>query len=276
VESYYDMLEVAPTATADEIKRAFRREIARYHPDKVQHLGREFQEIAAVKASELTRAYKVLSDGALRADYDAQLKAAVTPPHGPAPSPLAQDASPRAETTDRSAHSGAAAASPEPSSGRAGAFSRERAGASDLVRRAVVVRFRQALNEEFGQCEEAPLQGFDVACVPPKGGFLSRSVPPRMLGRFVAQVDAASVQESWSMASRMKRDDQRDLCVFIMGPAVAPAGELGRAIVEQRRKPMPAGGKLVMVPVNTRTWAAHIPNDAPPAVKALLTRLQSS
>ena len=137
------------------------------------------------------------------------------------------------------------------------------------------MRFRQALDKEFGQCEESPVQGFDVACVPPKGGFLSRSVPPRMLGRFVAQVDATSVQESWAMASRMKKDDQRDLCVFLMGPAVAPAGELGRAIAEQRRKPMPAGGKLVMVPVNTRTWSAHIPNDAPPVVKALITRLQS-
>ena len=77
------------------------------------------------------------------------------------------------------------------------------------------------------------------------------------------------------MASRMKRDDQRDVCVFIMGPAVAPAAELGRAIAEERRKPMPAGGTLIMVPVNTRTWSAHVPNDAPPVVKALLTRLQS-
>ena len=59
-----------------------------------------------------------------------------------------------------------------------------------------------------------------------------------------------------------------------MGPAVAPAGELARAIAEQRRRPMPVG-KIVMVPVNTRTWSAHVPNDAPPAVKALLARLQS-
>ena len=77
------------------------------------------------------------------------------------------------------------------------------------------------------------------------------------------------------MASRMKRDDRRDLCVFIMGPAVAPVGELGKAIAEQRRRPVPAGGTIVMVPVNTMTWSAHIPHDAPPVVKALVTRLQS-
>ena len=34
-------------ASADEIKRAFRQQIARYHPDKVQHLGKEFQALAA-------------------------------------------------------------------------------------------------------------------------------------------------------------------------------------------------------------------------------------
>jgi hypothetical protein len=36
---------------------------------------------------------------------------------------------------------------------------------------------------------------------------------------------------------------------------------------------MPAGPKLVIVPVNTRTWAAHVPTDAPPQVKAFLARL---
>ena len=52
---FYELLEVAADASSDEIKRAFRREIAKYHPDKVQHLGKEFQEIAANKAAELTR-----------------------------------------------------------------------------------------------------------------------------------------------------------------------------------------------------------------------------
>ena len=33
------------------------------------------------------------------------------------------------------------------------------------------------------------------------------------------------------------------------------------------------GGKLVLIPVNTHTWAAHVPQDAPPVVKSLLARL---
>ncbi len=271
------MLEVAQTASADEIKQAFRREIAKYHPDKVQHLGREFQEIAAVKAADLTRAYKVLSEDAFRADYDAQLKAGVTVGRGsgdaPA-SPQAEEPSARPETP-RPSDGNQVADEPRPSSGRATAFSQDRVGVNDLVRKAAVMRFRQAVRQEFGQCDEAPVPGFDVAGLLPKGGFFSRTVPPRMLGRVVPQVDAASVQESWAMASRMKRDDQRDLCVFVMGLSVAPAGELGRAITEQRRRPMPAGGQLFIVPVNTRAWSAHIPHDAPPVVKALVARLQS-
>ena len=268
------MLSVAPTASADEIRRAFRREIAKYHPDKVQHLGQEFQGIAADKATELTRAYKTLRDESSRADYDAQLKARVAPasdPGRPDPSSQTEGDPSRPEPTKRPATESAPRSAP--ASERRSVFSQDRAGASDLVRKAAVMRFRQAVNQEFGQCEEAPVQGFDVNCVPPKGGIFSRSLPPRILGRFVAQVDAAAVRETWATASRAKRDDQRDVCVFVMGPAVATAGELGRAIAEERRKPMPKG-KLVMVPVNTRTWSAHIPNDAPPSVKALLSRLQ--
>ena len=42
--THYELLGVALTASSDEIRRAFRREIAKYHPDKVQHLGNEFQD----------------------------------------------------------------------------------------------------------------------------------------------------------------------------------------------------------------------------------------
>jgi curved DNA-binding protein CbpA len=266
------MLDVVPTAPAEEIKRAFRREIAKYHPDKVQHLGREFQEIAAIKAAELTQAYKTLSDESLRADYDAHLKAAqaeAVRAAAPAPSP---DPPPTVDRAERSVRrppvdDGANAARPSASSGRV--------GTSDLVRKAAVQRFRQALEQEFGQCEETPIPGFDLMCAPPKGGFLSRTLPPRLLVRVVDQVDHAAVQESWALALRLRKDDQREACVFVMGPTVAPAGELGRAINEQRRKPMPPGLKLVVVPVNTRTWSAHIPTDAPAQVKPFLARLAS-
>ena len=278
-KTYYELLEVPGTATLDDIKRNFRREIAKYHPDKVQHLGKEFQDIAAVKAAELTQAYKTLSDATLRAEYDELLKSgepASTAPRaaGPASAPSHAAAPPR--------HDAAAATRParpqepaEPSPPAGAGFTQDRARSTDLIQKATEARFRQALQSEFSAFESPTVPGFQCACIP-KPPFWKLKLPARVLGRFVPHVDASAVTESWTQASRMKKDTQRDLVVFVMGPSVAPAGELAAAIQEQMRRPMPAGGKLTLVPVNTRTWAAHVPNDAPPVVKSLLTRLKSS
>src|SRR5260221_5429912 len=90
------MLSVAPDAPADEIKKAFRREIARYHPDKVQHLGPEFQEMASGMAADLTEAYRILMDPPQRAKYDADLfgAAAAGAPSKPPRAPAHEDPRP--------------------------------------------------------------------------------------------------------------------------------------------------------------------------------------
>jgi hypothetical protein len=270
-KTHYELLEIAPDAPSDEIKRAFRREIAKYHPDKVQHLGKEFQEIAAVKAAELTQAYKTLTDPVLREEYDALVAAEghaafVASPPAPSAAPASEVATPRAPSEP-------ADTAPPPSQPPTSQFSQERAGVSEFIKRAAVARFRSALQGEFGGYEEVPVAGFEITCVP-KPAFWSMKMPPRVLGRVVPTVDGAAVAETWSLASKMKKDGQRDLCVFLMGPAMAPAGELAAAISDQRRKPMPAGGKLIMVPVNTKNWSAHVPTDAPALVKSLLSRLK--
>ena len=264
---FYELLDVAADASIDEIKRAFRREIAKYHPDKVQHLGKEFQDIADSKAADLTRAYKTLTDPATRAEYDASPNgadaatarpAAATPPPGAAPS-----TEPARAPVQESVPPGGGSS-----------FQQDRAGANDLVQRATVMRFRTALTSEFGSWQDFPLDGFQVTCIP-KAAFWTIKLPPRVLGRFVPQVDGPALTETWELASRIPKDGQRDTCiVFLMGPAIAPAGELAAALKESMRKPTRT--KLVMVPVNTRTWSAHVPNDAPALVKALLTRLKSA
>jgi len=50
-------LGVTEGAPPDEIKIAFRKEIARYHPDRVASLGRELRELAEQKAKEINWAY---------------------------------------------------------------------------------------------------------------------------------------------------------------------------------------------------------------------------
>ncbi len=56
----YALLEISPHASAEEIKAAYKRAVARYHPDKVAHLGKEFQELAHKKLLAIQKAYALL------------------------------------------------------------------------------------------------------------------------------------------------------------------------------------------------------------------------
>lgn len=62
---YYEVLEVSKTASADEIKKAYRKKAIQYHPDKNPG-DKESEE----KFKEAAEAYEVLSDEQKRAQYD--------------------------------------------------------------------------------------------------------------------------------------------------------------------------------------------------------------
>ncbi|MCB2148393.1 MAG: DnaJ domain-containing protein [Deltaproteobacteria bacterium] len=57
----YTILGLAPGASKVEIKSAYRRLAAQYHPDKVQHLGKEFQIMAEARFKEIQQAYDELN-----------------------------------------------------------------------------------------------------------------------------------------------------------------------------------------------------------------------
>lgn len=54
----YKILEIEPTATDDEVKKAYRRMAMKYHPDKVSHLGDDFQKAAHEKFQSVNKAYE--------------------------------------------------------------------------------------------------------------------------------------------------------------------------------------------------------------------------
>jgi curved DNA-binding protein CbpA len=95
--THYDVLGVAPTARLDEIREAYRRLAREHHPDRVASTDRVDRSVAMPSINE---AYRVLSDPARRAVYDASLRQG---PRGPA-------ASPGASSSNRSSDDAAEAA----------------------------------------------------------------------------------------------------------------------------------------------------------------------
>lgn len=56
--SAYAVLEVDAKASDDEVKKAYRRMVVKHHPDKVAHLGEQFQKDAAEKFRKVQEAYE--------------------------------------------------------------------------------------------------------------------------------------------------------------------------------------------------------------------------
>ena len=66
---YYQLLDVSPRASAEEIKKAYRRQAKRFHPDR--NVG---NAAAEDRFKLVVEAYRTLGNAELRADYDAWLE----------------------------------------------------------------------------------------------------------------------------------------------------------------------------------------------------------
>jgi hypothetical protein len=266
--NFYELLGIEPAASQDEVKQAFRQQIARYHPDKVQHLGKEFQEMASGRAAELTQAYRVLSNKAHRAEYDHVLANAPstlvseTPMSEPQAADVSAAPSPRPSTT-------------EPEGAKGSQFFQERLSRDEFVKTATISRFRHALARADPDYDEAKARGFDIAWVP-KPKLFTRGKGPRLLGQCVPRVDGAAVADAWLRAGKWGEGEPAndEICVFLMGSSMAPPEELAKAIAVQRRRAL--GRRITLIPIDARNWDAHVPTDAPTVAKNLLARLREA
>ena len=63
-KDYYKILNVARTASAADIKRAYRKLMSEHHPDKLvaKGLPPEMMEMAKQKAQEIQKAYELIKE----------------------------------------------------------------------------------------------------------------------------------------------------------------------------------------------------------------------
>lgn len=57
--SWYEILQITENSNLDQIKVAYRQQIAKYHPDRVAHLGKELRDLAEEKTKEINYAYGI-------------------------------------------------------------------------------------------------------------------------------------------------------------------------------------------------------------------------
>jgi hypothetical protein len=261
VSTHYNLLGIPRTAAPEDVKRAFRREVARYHPDKVQHLGPEFQAIATSRAAALTEAYRTLMNEDLRRHYDQQLSPSADRParvQSPA-APVVPSISAREPVSE-----------PIPN-GRTGFAPANGAGTVELVKRAVLARVNDAAR--LLGSTPAPATAFDAVFRMKGRQPVFRKAEPgvRLAVRVVPQVDVAAMQAAWLAAVRLP-DQGETLCLMLLGSGLAPAGELARSVSDLRRKTR--GIVPLVIPVDLRDWQALLPPETPPAVRSLLDRIR--
>lgn len=272
MRTHYELLGLDITAQADAIKKAFRREIARYHPDKVVHLGAEFQDMAATRAAELTVAYKTLSDPLLREEYDAGITAgepASSAPNPPQPPPR-EDASAPPPANDTPL--------PPSPSGAKGRFASERADRDQILKRAIAGRVLGIVETLYGRVETPTVRGFDLAMVPlAKPRFLG-SHPPRVLVKVIATADAGAITEAYASAARARVHVAKSpVVVLLFARTIAPQTEISKAnqANARGRKAPDSPEEVAVVVVETADWSCRLPPGCSAAVQKLTNQIRS-
>ena len=73
-KNFYEILGIDKDASAEEIKKAYYREIKKYHPDTYSGMSEEKKKELNARAALINEAYSTLSDPEKRRQYDYFLK----------------------------------------------------------------------------------------------------------------------------------------------------------------------------------------------------------
>jgi curved DNA-binding protein CbpA len=106
VEDHYATLQVRPTASPEEIERAYRKLARANHPDLLRQASPEVRQGAEERLKRINVAHRVLGDRDRRRAYDRERMVRAAQPTAPRPrAPHA--AAPRPPTAERTSHWGA-------------------------------------------------------------------------------------------------------------------------------------------------------------------------
>ncbi len=77
---YYEILDIPPSATDDQIRTAYRILVQLHHPDRLQQMSPVVRDYAEERLKKINQAYGVLGDPDQRAAYDASLRRSAPAP----------------------------------------------------------------------------------------------------------------------------------------------------------------------------------------------------
>ena len=247
------LLGITLPASAEEVKKAYRRQIARYHPDKVHHLGEEFQVLAAEKSAQLTDIYhQLLESGGCDPTVEA------TPIVSDEAAPPAAAASAPAATTER-VH-------------RMSSWQAVAAGCPSLILSAATDRMIQCIRWTMPRAEELTVAGFSLAC----------RTRPDWRGRIWQRRPSEGVllRTPADTPSSGRRVRVRDLLPGVDGTVVlfdltldARAGDR-RETADNQTPASRAEADVFTVGIDAMTWKARVPPNAPEIAHQILARLR--
>jgi len=248
------LLGIALPASIDEVKRAYRRQISRYHPDKVHHLGEEFQALAAEKSAQLTEVYRRLLEAN---GSDERIDDVASPTATPREEPRVEDVS-----------------TPPPVN-RMASWQAVAAGCPSLILTAAIDRVSQAVRLTLPRADEFTVPGFSGAWKTRADwrGLLKRRPIEGVLLRAPAGGMTVEGQRAPRIRPMVSGVDGAIVIVdLVVGPlAIEPQPNSNARPVSSRGE-----RDVHVVTLDAMTWKAHLPPEAPAIAHLILARVRDS